>query len=154
MRASLEAMAGGSLRFYLDAAASGERRRLTRHKSSKPAFVVQTVNFADRTDAGWMPPTDLVTRSLVTHNDIMFVSEPLTKPSEFNGLFSGRLDFTVNKMDMDLNIMLYERLAERRLRSPVQSCLRISRQLRAGPRSSAPAQGGRAPGAERSRANG
>ena len=41
----------------------------------------------------------------------MFVSEPFTKASEFNGLFSGRLDFTVNKMDMDLNIMLYERLA-------------------------------------------
>jgi hypothetical protein len=40
----------------------------------------------------------------------MFVSDPLTKPIEFNGLFSGRLDFTVNKMDVDLNIMLYERL--------------------------------------------
>jgi uncharacterized protein len=107
---SLEAMAGGSLRFYLDATASGERRRLTRRKSSKAAFVLQTVNFADRTDAGWMPPTDLITKSPITHNDTMFVSEPLTKPMEFNGLLSGRLDFTVNKMDMDLNIMLYERL--------------------------------------------
>ena len=108
---SLDAMAGGSLRFYLDATASGERRRLTRHKSSKAAFVLQTVNFADRTDAGWMPPTALVTKSPITHNDTMFVSEPLAKPMEFNGLFSGRLDFTVNKMDMDLNIMLYELLA-------------------------------------------
>ena len=108
---SLEAMAGGSLRFYLDATASGEGRRLTRHKSSKAAFILQRVNLADRTDAGWMPPADLVTQSPVTHNDIVFVSEPLAKPSEFNGLFSGRLDFTVNKMDMDLYIMLYERLA-------------------------------------------
>ena len=47
--ASLEAMAGGSLRFYLDATASGERHRLTRRKSSKAAFVLQTVSFADRT---------------------------------------------------------------------------------------------------------
>jgi len=108
---SLDAMAGSSLRFYLDATASGERRRLMRHKSSKAAFVLQQVNFADRTDAGWMPPTALVTMSPITHNDTMFVSEPLAKPMEFNGLFSGRLDFTVNKMDMDLNIMLYERLA-------------------------------------------
>ncbi len=108
---SLEAMAGGSLRFYLDPTVSGERRRLTRHKSSKSAFVLQTVNLADRTDAGWMPPTELITKSPITHNDIMFVSEALPKPTEFNGLFSGRLDFTVNKMDMDLNIMLYERLA-------------------------------------------
>jgi hypothetical protein len=108
---SVEAMAGDSLKFYLDATASGERRRLTRRKSTKPAFVSQTVNFADRTDFGWMPPTDLITSSLATHNDIAFVSEPLTKASEFSGLFSGLLDFTVNKMDMDLNIMLYEWLA-------------------------------------------
>jgi predicted acyl esterase len=41
----------------------------------------------------------------------MFVSEPFTKITEVNGVLSGRLDFTVNKMDMDLNIMLYELLA-------------------------------------------
>jgi hypothetical protein len=34
----------------------------------------------------------------------------LTKATEFNGLFSGKLDFTVNKMDMDLNVTLYELL--------------------------------------------
>ncbi len=58
-----------------------------------------------------MPPADLISKSLVTHNAMMFVSEPLPKRTEFSGLFSGRLDFAVNKMDMDLNIMLYERLA-------------------------------------------
>ena len=58
-----------------------------------------------------MPPTDLISRNLAPHNGMMFVSEPLAKPTEFNGLFSGRLDFTVNKMDMDVHIMLYERLA-------------------------------------------
>jgi putative CocE/NonD family hydrolase len=109
--ASLEAMAGGSLRYYLDATASGESHRLTRHKNSNAAFVRQTVSFADRTDAAWMPTTDLISKKLETHNAVTFVSEPLTKPTEFNGLFSGRLDFTVNKMDMDLNIRLYERLA-------------------------------------------
>ncbi|MGO9934361.1 MAG: CocE/NonD family hydrolase [Steroidobacteraceae bacterium] len=108
---SIEAMAGAAARFYLDAAASGEHRRLTRHKPPKVSFVSQTVNFADRKDAGWMPPTDLITRSLVTHNDIMFESEPLTKPIEFSGLFSARLDFWVNKVDVDLNMMLFERLA-------------------------------------------
>lgn len=109
--ASLEAMAKGSLRFYLDAAAVGGGHRLTLRKSSKPAFIRQTVSFVDRKDAAWTPSTDLINTSLATHNDVMFVSEPLTKITEFNGLFSGRLDFTVNKMDMDLNIVLYERLA-------------------------------------------
>jgi hypothetical protein len=40
------------------------------------------------------------------------MSEPLAKPTEFSGIFSGQLDFTVNKMDVDLNIMLYELLAD------------------------------------------
>jgi putative CocE/NonD family hydrolase len=108
---SIEAMAKGSLRFYLDAAVSGDGHRLTLHRNPKAGFVRQTVNLADRKDASWKPSTDLISTSLATHNDVMFVSEPMTKPTEFNGLFSGRLDFTVNKMDMDLNIILYERLA-------------------------------------------
>ncbi len=109
--ASLAAMSGDSLRFYLDPTASREGRRLMRHKPAKEVFALQAVNFADRTDAGWMPPAELNPKALVSHDSITFVSEPLTKPTEVSGLFSGRLDFTVNKMDMDLNIMLYERLA-------------------------------------------
>jgi putative CocE/NonD family hydrolase len=109
--ASLDAMATGSLRFYLDAAAAGDGRRLARHKSSNAAFVRQTVNFADRGDASWIPSTDLISKRLATHNDTLFVSEPFSKATQFNGLFSARLDFSVNKMDMDLNIILYERLA-------------------------------------------
>jgi hypothetical protein len=31
---------------------------------------------------------------------------------ELNGLFTARLDFTVNKMDLDLNIILYENTAD------------------------------------------
>jgi putative CocE/NonD family hydrolase len=109
--ASLDAAAKGSLRFYLDAAASGESHRLNLHKNSKAASVPQTVNLADRRDAGWTPSIDLISTSLATRNDVRYVSEPLTKPIEFSGLFSGRLDVTVNKMDMDLNIMLFELLA-------------------------------------------
>jgi len=104
-------MAGGRLKFYLDAAASGANRGLTLRKKTKAEFVQQTVSFVDRTDAGWTPPTDIVSKRVATHNGTMFVSDPLTEPSQFNGLFSGRLDFTVNKMDMDLNVALYELLA-------------------------------------------
>jgi hypothetical protein len=38
------------------------------------------------------------------------VSGALPRSIEFNGLFSAQLDFTVNTMDMDLNIALYELL--------------------------------------------
>jgi predicted acyl esterase len=107
---TLEAMASASQRFYLDAATSGENHRLTGRKNSN-ASVLQTVNFADRTDAAWMPPTELISKQVVPHNGVIFTSEPLKKATEFNGLLSGRLDFTVNKMDMDLYVVLYERLA-------------------------------------------
>ncbi len=108
---TLEAMTKGSLKFYLDATVSGEGHRLTQRRNPKAAFILQTVNLADRKDAAWTPSTDLISRSIATHNDVLFVSEPLAKPTEFNGLFSGRLDFTVNKMDVDLNIILFERTA-------------------------------------------
>jgi hypothetical protein len=109
--ASLEAMAKGSLKFYLDAAESDGGHRLSLHKSSKAAFIRQTVSLADRRDAGWTPSTDLISASIATHNDVMFVSDAFTTPTEIDGLLSGRLDITINKMDVDLNIMLYERLA-------------------------------------------
>jgi len=108
---SLEAMAKGSLKFYLDATVSADGHRLTQHRNAKAAFIRQTVNLADRGDAAWTPSTDLISTSIATRNDVMFVSEPLAKPTEFSGLFSGRLDFTVNKMDMDLNMILFERTA-------------------------------------------
>jgi putative CocE/NonD family hydrolase len=108
---SLDAMTKGSLKFYLDATVSADSHRLTQHRNAKAAFIRQTVNLADRGDAAWTPSTDLISTTIATHNDVMFVSEPLAKPTEFSGLFSGRLDFTVNKMDMDLNMILFERLA-------------------------------------------
>ncbi len=107
---SLEAMADGSLRYYLDAAASGPNHRLSLHKRSTDAFVPQSMNFGDRQDAAWTPPTDLISRSLAPRHGTIFVSDPLSKPSTFSGLFSGRLDLEVNKMDFDLNITLYELL--------------------------------------------
>ena len=109
--ASLETGTKSVLRFYLDAAASGDGHRLSLRKNSKPASVLQIVKLADRRDAGWTPSIDLISTSLASRHDVRFVSEPITKPIEFSGLFTVKLDFTVNKMDMDFNIMLFERLA-------------------------------------------
>jgi putative CocE/NonD family hydrolase len=109
--ASLDAMAGGSQRLYLDAEPAGDAHRLGRSKSAKSAAIHQTISFTDRSDAGWMPPTDLISKSLVTHDALMFVGEPLSNPMELSGLISGRLDLAVNKMDLDLNIAIYEQLA-------------------------------------------
>jgi uncharacterized protein len=109
---SLEPAAGQSLRLYMDAKASEENHLLTQRRNAKSAFVPQTVSLVDRTDAGRVPPTELVGKTLETPNAAVFVSEPLSDQTEFTGLFSGRLDFKVNKMDVDLCVMLYEQRAD------------------------------------------
>jgi uncharacterized protein len=109
--ATLDAMAGGFEKLYLDAAAADGGHKLARRRSPKLAAVSQTVNFRDRRDAGWLPPTDLISRSLVTRNAVLYSSEAFSKPMELNGLFGARLDFVVNKMDLDLNVSLYEHKA-------------------------------------------
>jgi uncharacterized protein len=108
--ASLDAMADGSLRYYLDTAGSSADRHLSLRKKTNDAFVPQNANLVDRRDAAWTPPTDLISKSLAPRFGTIFVSEPLLKGCLYSGLFSGRLDFEVNKMDLDLNITLYELL--------------------------------------------
>jgi uncharacterized protein len=108
---SLDAMAGRSLKFYLDRVTVGSNHRLTLHKKTNDAFVEQKVGFVDRSDAAWMPPTDFISKGLAPRHGTIFISDPLTKTIEFSGLVSGRLDFTINKMDVDLSITLYELLA-------------------------------------------
>jgi uncharacterized protein len=108
---SLAAMANGSLRFYLDSGRTSDSNRLVSKMRSSAAFARQTVNLADRSDAAWAPASDLITRNIPLHDQLTFVSEPVTQPTEINGQVSGLLDFTVNKMDMDITIALYEQLA-------------------------------------------
>jgi uncharacterized protein len=79
-------------------------------KTSDSTFVQHVVNLADRSDPSLPPPPGIVSKTLLTRNAVLFVSDPLKDSQEFSGLFSGKLDFTVNKMDMDLTIGLYELL--------------------------------------------
>ncbi|HEY6451075.1 MAG TPA: CocE/NonD family hydrolase [Steroidobacteraceae bacterium] len=106
--ASLDAMAEESQRFFLDAATVADAHALAQRKSLRPTFIRQTVSLSDRSDAAWAAPFNVLGKELPIHNGVKFVSDPLPQPLELNGLFSGRLDFTVNKMDMDLYVALYE----------------------------------------------
>jgi predicted acyl esterase len=105
---SFAALAADSQRYYLDAAGSGGSHRLSRRKNPKLAAIAQTIGFKDRSDAGWLPPNDLITKSLVTHNAVLYESDPLPKATRVSGLITGRLDFVVNKMDLDLDVAMYE----------------------------------------------
>lgn len=107
---SIEAMAERSLRFFLAPGGSPDARHLLREKSSKGVILHPPVKLADRGDASTPPPIRIAGRQLSARNALTFVSEPLGQATEFAGQLSGRLDFAPNKMDLDLNVALYELL--------------------------------------------
>jgi uncharacterized protein len=107
---SVEAMGRGAVKFYLDAMIVGDAHRLSQRRFSETTYVEQTVNLADRSDADWRPPVELVSKTLQTHNAATFMSEPLPHAIELHGPLAARLDFRVNKMDMDITVALYELL--------------------------------------------
>jgi putative CocE/NonD family hydrolase len=98
------------LRFFLEPDPVGERNRLVERKGAKETFLPQTFDLADRDDVNAPLQSPVLSRQLAKPNGEMFFSEPLRQPVEVTGAFSGRLDFTVNKMDMDVSVALYEQL--------------------------------------------
>ncbi|HEY0339638.1 MAG TPA: CocE/NonD family hydrolase [Steroidobacteraceae bacterium] len=116
---SIEAMSNGSWQLFLDPTAVGASHRLSegrasgkgKGKNAAAGFVTQEVDLADRNDANsnWMP-TDIAGNSVEVRNATNYVSAPLPKSLELQGAWSGRLDLTVNKMDVDLRLAAYELL--------------------------------------------
>jgi putative CocE/NonD family hydrolase len=106
--ASLEALAKNPQRFYLEGGGEGDTHRLSARKPAETTFIAQTLDLIDRTDATWTPPGSLVGKQLPVHNSLIFMSEPLKRTLELAGLLSGRLDFSVNKADMDIVLTVYE----------------------------------------------
>jgi uncharacterized protein len=132
---SLDAMGNGTLKLYLDPTAVGASHLLTQRaspgklkgksakakanntradekaKQAEREFVDQTVNLADRGDvnSNWQP-TDIASHNVEVRNATNYVSQPLPRAIEVQGAWSGRLDLTINKMDVDLRIAAYELL--------------------------------------------
>jgi putative CocE/NonD family hydrolase len=110
---SLAAMANQRLRFHLSAERTGETYRLSERKPSGMAFVPLRVDLADRTDIDRVfPGGGIVDKDLNRWNGVVFASDPLLKPTELSGLFSGRLEFIANKKDLDFSVELYELTAK------------------------------------------
>lgn len=106
---SIAAMADSRQRFYLDdGSATGDQHALVTRRPAHTRGLRQIVDLKDRSDAAWTPPMDFVSKSLAARNSLVFVSQPFDQPVRLSGLFSGRLEVLVNKMDVDLNISLFE----------------------------------------------
>jgi putative CocE/NonD family hydrolase len=107
---SLDALAGPPTRFYLETSQDAERLRLVEAAPPADASLEQVVNLADRTDANRLPLGPIVSRNLAIPYGLTFVSEPLPAPLEIVGPVSGVLDLKPSRMDVDLNLSLYEAL--------------------------------------------
>ena len=106
---SIAAMSNRTLRYYLIALRADSTYRLTERNPATNTTVEQNVDLSDRTDVDRRSPGGgVVDNAIDTWNGVEFVSNPLQSSFELSGLFSGRLEFIVNKKDFDINISLYE----------------------------------------------
>jgi putative CocE/NonD family hydrolase len=100
---TLAAMGERTLRFYLSP---------TRLSATKPAgdvSVPQEVDLADRSDVDRrIPGGGIVDKELNRSGSVVFTSDPFPQATEVSGLFSGHLDFVINKKDLDFSVELYE----------------------------------------------
>ncbi|MEG2942167.1 MAG: CocE/NonD family hydrolase [Thermomonas sp.] len=104
---TLEAMATRTQRLYLVPGAAAGANVLSAQAQPK-AGVVQRVDFSDRSEADWKPSPGVVNKTLDPHLGLVFTGEPLERDTELAGPFSGVLEFTVNKRDLDLAISVFE----------------------------------------------
>ena len=110
---SIAAMSDLKLRYYLIALRVDSSYRLSARNPETSTTVAQAVDLADRTDVDRRSPGGgVVDKAIDTWNGLEFVSTPLQSSMELSGLFSGRLEFIVNKKDFDINISLYELTAK------------------------------------------
>lgn len=109
---TLAALASGTQRWWLVGAEQGDRHRLATAEPAKEVEIQQVVKQSDRGDAAWSPPAEVLSKAVPLHHALAFASEPLAQPLEASGLLRGQLDFKLNRMDVDLNLTLYEQRAD------------------------------------------
>jgi hypothetical protein len=105
---SLDALESTRLRFYLEASSGEAPHALVPEKPSGPMSVTVSVDLRDRTDVEWRPAQALVLTELQSREGALFLTEPFDEAVDLAGRLSGVLDFTINKQDADLVLMLYE----------------------------------------------
>lgn len=104
---TLQVMAPEKQRWYL-VPGTGTGRHALSLKPQPRATSGQRVDFNDRSDAGWRPPSEVVNKALDPRLGLVFASAPLARDTEISGPFSGVLEFSVNKRDVDIAISVFE----------------------------------------------
>ena len=106
---SIDKMSNGFLTLYLTNNKSGNFFSLNSKKPIKNGFLSQDVDFADRENSNNdYYPDPIIRKEIDTSNGFNFISEPLKEPILINGSFLGEIKASINKMDMDIGVTLYE----------------------------------------------
>jgi putative CocE/NonD family hydrolase len=105
---SLTALERQPLRLYLQASPDGAPHALQPNRSAAPLSLTETRDLRERTDAAWRPPQELVLGEIDSRAGTLFVTERFDEAVDLAGRLRGELDFTINKYDVDLVLMLYE----------------------------------------------
>jgi uncharacterized protein len=106
---SIDKMSNGFLTMYLSTSKTGNFYTLDQKKPIKESFLSQEVDFADRENSNNdYYPDPIIRKEIDTSNGFNFISEPLKEPMLINGSFLGEIKASINKVDMDIGITLYE----------------------------------------------
>ena len=113
---SLEKMSNEMLTLYLTDKKVGEHHLLAKERPSKPGFLIQEVDFADRKTTNFdYYPDPIVGKEPDLSNGFSFISEPFDEPVSVNGTFLGEIKASINKKDMDIGVLLYEVMPDGKL---------------------------------------
>lgn len=122
---TLNAMANDTLTFFLSSQSTDVALRSSHHTGNNGgnshfkldkgglnngAFLEQVIDFSDRSDTTWNASywENIIDDTLIVSNGFSFVSDPLLEEVEFNGAFHGEFSITINKMDFDYRVLVFE----------------------------------------------
>ncbi|TDU25774.1 hypothetical protein DFR24_4219 [Panacagrimonas perspica] len=109
---SVEAMGSAAVRLYLETSEASDARRLFRDPTMNDVSFEQVVDRRNRDARGDDAPPPILSRQLPVRDGVKYISDPLPQSMEVSGLLSGQLDFRPSRMDVDLNVAMYELLAD------------------------------------------
>lgn len=110
---SIEEMSNESLKLYLTNVKKDSIYSLSPEKPQQSDFLYQEVDFADReTSNNDYYPDPIVRNYIDMGNGFNFLSEPLAESIIINGSFLGELNVSINKLDFDFGVTLYEVLPD------------------------------------------
>jgi len=112
---SLKTMSNDTLKFYLSDRSLDTNYSLQASKPAKAGYVLQTVDFKDRTTYNFYKWNfNLSWDSITGNNGVVYISEPLKDDVIISGTFFGEIKASINKKDFDLSVNLFEQFPEGR----------------------------------------